>query len=237
MESRHVVVGLVLAVTAMGAAACARDRSIPSAQDLSESLMTADDLDGSWNINSGPQGGDAAIDPSGILTEEQRELVPSFDFCDRASDDSRKVAATLRPLVFRQLDLVVEDGIDPPFDRAGHMVFLQEFLYVDPPYLMASSFASLREGMNQCLGEVPAGEEGPGYVETLPIPEVGEDRLGALITIEEAGGWAEWHVQEALVREGAVLMRLVLVDIRAGAAPYFTAEDFGEIVRTAASTL
>ncbi len=237
MNVRNVVRGSMLLFGLGVFTSCGGEETIHTADDLSRMLLTDADLDGEWVLFNGPQGGDEMVDASGILTEEQRELVPSFDLCDRASDDSRKVAAALRPLVFRQLDLVVEDGIDPPFDRAGHMVFLQEFLYVDPPYLMASSFASLREGMNQCLGEVPAGEEGPGYVETLPIPEVGEDRLGALITIEEAGGWAEWHVQEALVREGAVLMRLVLVDIRAGAAPYFTAEDFGEIVRTAASTL
>lgn len=205
----------------------------PSAEELSEVLMTADDLDGGWSIFTGPQGGDEEIDPSGILTDEQRELLPSFDLCDAASDEAREIAQTLRPVVFRQMNLTVDDEINPPFDRTGHLIFAQQFLYSAEADEIERSFESLEDGMIVCLGETPAGEEGPGFSEELAVPGVGDDRFGVLTTIEEAGGWAEWRIQEALVRDGSVLMKVVVVDIRAGADPYFSDADFGEIVRTA----
>ena len=40
-----------------------------------------------------------------------------------------------------------------------------------------------------------------------------------------------------MFRQGAVLMRLVLIDIRAGDDPYFTTEEFGDLVKTAAAKL
>lgn len=229
---------MLLALVVSTVVACGNGHSsIPTADDLSESLVVPEDLEGEWSVNAGPQGGDAAIDPSGILTDEQRGLLPTFELCERASEEARAVAASMRPIVFRQLDLDVEDEIDPPLDRTGHMIFLQEFLYVDASYRTNSSFQSLRDGMTECLGELPAGEEGPGLAETLALPDVGDDRFGVLMTIEEAGGWAEWHIQEALVREGAVLMKFVMVDIRGGTDPYFSADDFGDIVQTAVNKL
>lgn len=237
MPLRNSLALFTLGVVSVVAQACSGDRSIPSARELSEALVTADDLEGEWAFNPGPQGGEAAIDPSGILTDEQRDLLPSFELCDRASDEAKKIASTMRPLVFRQLDLAEEDEIDPPFDRTGHMIFLQEFLYTDASYRLESSFESLRDGMTACFGEMPAGEEGPGFVEALTLPDIGDDRFGALMKIEEAGGWAEWHIQEALVRDGATFMKFVMVDIRAGVEPYFSADDFAGIVQTAVNKL
>lgn len=238
MRMRNVTGIMVAAITFGWLASCGDDEpSIPSAQELSESLIEADELDGDWTLLSGPQGGDEMVDPSGILTEEQRDLVPSFDMCDEASDEAREIAASLRPVVFRQLDLTVDDEIDPPFDRTGHMIFLQEFLYTGEPHEIAESFEVLRDGMVGCLGEIEAGEEGPGLAKELDVPEVGDDRLGVLITIEEAGGWAEWHIQELFVRDGSVLMKFVVVDIHAGVEPYFTTEEFAEFARLAADKL
>lgn len=236
MRVRNVMVGsLLLGLSVF--VSCGGDDSIPTAEDLSGMLLAASDLEGEWVLFNGPQGGDEMVDPSGILTDEQRELVPSFDLCDRANDDARRVAETLRPIVFRQMNLVVDDEIDPPLDRSGHMVFLQEFLYVGDPDEIEESFDLVRAGMVECFGEIPAGEEGPGFAAELEVPDVGEDRLGVLMTVEEAGGWAEWRIQEVLMRDGPVLMKFVLVDIRAGDDPYFTTEEFGAMVRTAAAKL
>lgn len=236
MRVRNVMVGSLLFGLSVFVS-CGGDESIPTADDLSGMLLVASELEGEWVLFNGPQGGDEMVDPSGILTEEQRELVPSFDFCDTASDEAKAVAESLRPFVFRQLDLTTDDEIDPPFDRSGHMIFLQQFLYADDPDVITKSFDLVREGTTACFGVIPADEEGPGLAEELEVPDIGDDRFGVLITIEEAGGWAEWHIQEAFVFDGPILMRLVLVDIRAGDDPYFTTEEFGAMVTTAAAKL
>lgn len=218
-------------VVSQSLVACADDqRTIPSIDELSSALLTDDDLDGNWVVFDGPQGGDEKIDSSGILTEEQRDLVPSFDLCEKASVTARETAESLRPVLFRQLDLSFDDRIDPPSDRSGHQIFLQQFVYVDGDGRMNETFDSLRDGVLSCFGEIPAGEEGPGSARDLPIPEWGDERFGVLTTIEEAGGWAEWRIQKAVVRDGPVLIELVLVDIRAGVEPYFTADEFGRLV-------
>jgi hypothetical protein len=213
------------------------DDSVPTADELSAMLMAPDDIAGEWSVFTGPQGGDEQIDPSGILTEEQRELVPSFDLCDEAGDEALAAAESLRPVVFRQMDLTTEDDIDPPFDRSGHLIFSQQFLYSGDPDEMRRAFEVVRSGMIACLGEMPAGEEGPGFSEEIAVPQVGDDRFGVLMTIEEAGGWAEWHIREVLLRDGPILMKFVIVDIRADTDPYFSNEDFGEMLRTAAEKL
>lgn len=236
MRVRKMLVGSMLLFATSGLVSCGDDDSIPTAEELSESLITADDLEGEWTLSKGPDD-DQKLDPSGILTDEQRELVPSFDLCDRADEDAQRVAETLRPLLFRQMDLTVDDGIDPPFDRSGHMIFMQQFMYAGDPGEMEESFDIVKSGMLACLGELPAGEEGPGFAEELDVPEVGDDRLGVLMTMEEAGGWAEWRIQEALLRDGPILMKFVVVDIRAGDDPYFTTEEFGDMVSTAAAKL
>jgi hypothetical protein len=216
---------------------CASDEAIPTAERLSDALITADDIDGDWTLFAGPQGGDEQIDPSGILTNEQRELVPSLEMCDEASDEAKRATERLRPVVFRQLNLAVDDGIDPPFDRTGHLIFLQEFLYTGDRKEMENTYSSIRQGLTDCLGDLPAGEEGPGRAEEMDVPEVGDESFGVLTTIEEAGGWAEWRIQNLIVRDGPVIVSLVLVDIRADVDPYFSTEDFDEIARIAAAKL
>lgn len=236
MRMRDVMVGSVVVFIVSALVSCGGDDAVPTAEELSASVVMVDDFEGEWTLFAGPED-DQQLDPSGILTDEQRDLVPSFELCDRASDEARSVADSLRPLVFRQMDLAVDDEIDPPFDRTGHMIFMQQFLYAGDSDEMAESFDLVREGMLECLGEMPAGEEGPGFAEELEVPEVGDDRLGVLITMEEAGGWAEWRIHEVLMRDGPVLMQFVVVDIRAGVEPYFTTEEFGEMVRTVAAKL
>lgn len=97
----------------------------------------------------------------------------------------------------------------------------------------------MRTGSDACLGDFPADEEGPGHVETMAVPDLGDDSFGVLMVVEERGGWAEWRLHHVVMRDGPVLMYLVLTDIRAGdgVEPYFSTEDIGEIARTAAAQL
>ena len=75
------------------------------------------------------------------------------------------------------------------------------------------------------------GEDGP------PVVNVNGPRYGALLTVEEAGGWAEWRLHSALVRDGTVLAWVLVIDIRADAEPYFTVDQVGRMVETAVGLL
>lgn len=56
------------------------------------------------------------------------------------------------------------------------MIFVQEFLRSGDPAEIEATFTALRDGMQACQGDIPAGEEGPGSTESMAIPAVGEDR-------------------------------------------------------------
>jgi hypothetical protein len=208
-----------------------------SAGELAAALITADDLVGDWEVNPGPD--DAAMDESGVVPEAARPLLPSIDLCEEASEESRSAVESLRVLAFRQLDLTVDDPIDVPFDREGHMVFVQEFLHSTDEDDLDRTFDALAAGLRACLGDLSAGEEGPGTAEEVDAPEVGDERVAVLTLIEEAGGWAEWRIHQTLVRDGATLLSFVVVDIRAGEGvePYFTDGEIDTMVETVAGRL
>ena len=100
-------------------------------------------------------------------------------------------------------------------------------------------FTALRDGMQACQGDIPAGEEGPGKTEPMTIPDVGDDRYGDLTNIGEAGGGAYWLLHNSLVRQGPVLMDLQVVDIVMGdgVQPQFTADDIAAFLTTAVHKL
>jgi hypothetical protein len=142
-------------------------------------------------------------------------------------------------MAFRQLDLDEDDPIDPPNDRTGHMVFVQQFLTSGEPDELESTFELLRSGSEACFGPIAAGEEGPGQAEAMAMPDVGDARFGVLTTIEEAGGWAEWRLHNAFVLDDDVFMSFLVVDIRAGddVEPYYSTDDIDEMISIAADTM
>lgn len=225
---------LATAGLVVGGLACGSDEvTVPTADELAADLVDAGTYDGSWNV-SVPDG-ESAID--GVVTAEMLEMLPRMDLCEAAGAEARALVGELPWMAFRQIDLAVDDPIDPPADRTGHMVSVQEFLISGEPDELAATFTTLRDGATACLGEIPAGEEGPGFAEELALPAVGDDRYGALMTIDEAGGWAEWRLHVALVRDGAVLMWLTILDIRAGVDPFYTVDEIGRMVETAVDLL
>ncbi len=210
---------------------------IPTADELAASLVTTDDFDGDWTILQPPEGSDASS--SGVVTDDERDMLPSFELCPAASAESSAAALGLEWKAFRQLDLTEDDPIEPPNDRSGHMIFVQEFLMSGEPDAIETTFGLLSSGLQACLGDIPADEEGPGTMELMALPGVGDERLGTLLTIEEAGGSAEWLLHNALVRDGNVLLFFDVVDIRMGdgVEPYFTIDDVGHFVEVAISHL
>ena len=82
-------------------------------------------------------------------------------------------------------------------------------------------------------GQIPAGEEGAGTSEQMELPDIGDDRWGAITVFDEEGGWAEWRLHGGLIRDGAVLVMIIVGDIRADSEPYYTIDEVGEMMVTA----
>lgn len=226
---------LVSALSLLAAgAACSGNEPVPTADEVARRLIDVDTFEGDWT-NNAPA--DAAGAETGVVPEELQDELPRLDICDAAGEDVRQTVHELPWMAFRQLELDVDDPIRPPDDRTGHMVFVQEFLVAGEPDEMTTLFESIRDGTRACLGEIPAGEEGPGFAELFALPSVGDDRDGTLLTVEEAGGWAEWRLYSAMVREGPIFAHLIITDIRAGDDPYFTDAEIGEMVEAAAELL
>ncbi len=232
-----VIGGVIIALAGNGCGGGDDGESVPTADELAADLLRPGDLDGAWSITV-PEG-DVDVPESGVLTDEMQDLLPRFDLCSNASEQAQATASGLHWDAFMQLELQSDDPIQPPDDRTGHMIFLQQYLAATDPADTSATFDLLHQGAQACLGDFEADEEGPGYVETMDVPDLGDDSYGVLMTVEEAGGWAEWLLHHVVVRDGPVLMMLVVTDIRAGEGvePHFTVDDIGGIARTALEQL
>jgi hypothetical protein len=232
------VLGVVAFAAASVLAACGEDQDAPpTAEQLAAQLVTVDSFEGDWTINAGPDDGTDMT--SGVVPEDQRDMLPAAELCDAASPEEQAAVESLTWMAFRQLDLDEDDPIDPPNDRTGHMVFAQQFLTSGDGDELATTFELLRSGSEACFGSIAAGEEGPGQAEEMPVPEVGDARFGVLTIIEEAGGSAEWRLHNAFVLDNDVLMSFLVVDIRAGdgVEPYYSTDDIDEMIAIAADTM
>ena len=232
------VLGVLALAAASVLAACGDDQDTPpTAEQLAAQSVTVDSFDGDWTINAGPDDGTDMT--SGVIPEDQRDMLPTVELCDAASPEAKAAAESLTWMAFRQLDLDEDDPIDPPNDRTGHMVFVQQFLTSGDADELATTFELLRSGSEACFGPIAATEEGPGQAEAMPIPEVGDARFGVLTTIEEAGGSAEWRLHNAFVLDNDVLMSFLVVDIRAGdgVEPYYSTDDIDEMITIAADSM
>jgi hypothetical protein len=219
-------------------AGCGDDQDTPpTAEQLAAQLVTVDSFEGDWTINPGPDDGTDLT--SGVIPEDQRDMLPTVELCDAASPEAQDAVDSLTWMAFRQLDLEEEDPIDPPSDRTGHMVFVQQFLTSGDEDELAATFELLRSGSEACFGPIEAGEEGPGQAEAMPVPEVGDARFGVLTTIEEAGGGAEWRLHNAFVLDNDVMMSFLVVDIRAGdgVEPYYSTDDIDDMISIAADSM
>lgn len=222
-------------VLVLGTAACADDpdASPQTAEQLATALVGPGDLAGTWTPHTAPD--EAAID--GVVTADQQDMLPRLELCDQASEAARAAAADLQWKAFRQLDLAVDDPIDPP-DRSGHIVFVQEFLTSGDTDTITATFDQLRVGMDACLGDIPAGEEGPATAATMVMPRAGDDRFAVRTVMEEAGGWAMWRMHQLVVRSGSTLMTLLVVEIHStDVDPLVTDDAIAAMVDTAVEQL
>ena len=246
--ARHALEVCVAVVTAAvlvsGCSDDDTDTTVPTAEQMASTLVTADDFDGAWTVNEPPDASAAFL--SGVVSDDERDRLLQLDLCDKASAESSAAAESLRWQAFRQLDLTVDDPIeltvdDPtdPTDRTGHMVFVQEFLTSAEPDEIETTFELIRDGMLACLGDDPADQGGPGTVETVTIPDVGDDRSGFLISVGQADASADGRLYNILVRRGPVLMLIVVADVTAGEGvePQFSIDDIGKLIQTTVDKL
>ncbi|MEY2958034.1 MAG: hypothetical protein RLZZ01_602 [Actinomycetota bacterium] len=224
------VVAIVLATATAG---CADEARPPTAVDLAGMLVSTDtfagvlaaDLvtgDDPWTVNVPDDQPGLA---SGVVPDEALEYLPRLELCPAADDEAIAAAEAVRWMAFRQLDLDVADAIEPPGDRTGHLVFVQEYLTTDDLDVIERRYDLLSAGLAACLGDIAAGEEGPGMVTEMAVPDLGDERYGVLMVIEEAGAWAEWRLHQVLVRDGPILALFSIVDIRADTEPLFSDDD------------
>ncbi len=189
--------------------------------NVAEALLTPNDLGTGWSVTEIPEDEDPTVD--GVVRDDQQQDLPRPELCEEANSSARTALETLRWRGFRSLELDVADPIEPPLDRSGHLVFLQQLISVDTPDQQRATFDLLEAGYQACLGAIPADEEGPGQAVSVTLPAIGDDQFGVLVTIEEAGAWAEWRIHQVLVLDGSVLLSLVVGDVRSvDVDPYFT---------------
>jgi hypothetical protein len=146
------VFGVLALAAASVLAACGDDQDTPpTAEQLAAQLVTVDSFDGDWTINPGPDDGTDMT--SGVIPEDQRDMLPTVELCDAASPEAQAAVESLTWMAFRQLDLDEDDPIDPPNDRTGHLVFVQQFMTSGDGDEIAATFELLRSGSR--LASVP----------------------------------------------------------------------------------
>lgn len=232
-----VLAGVVLVVPACGTTSeDGGAGAVPTPEELAAVLVTEDDLAGEWAVTPGP-GGEPA---SGVVTEEQQEMLPRVQLCPEASAESVDAADGLAWQAFTMLDMTPQDPLDMVAgDRAGRMMLVQEYLLADDPAQVAETYGLVAAGMAACLGEVGEDDDGhTGTSEAVSVPEVGDERFAELDTIREPGDVeAVWYVEQVLVRDGPVLMYLAVTEVTVGegVARQLSTQDVDAVVSAAAA--
>ena len=77
--------------------------AVPTPTELSQTLLTGDDLGAGWSMQAPPEGAfppdltadERASAEAGIVLDSFRDLLPRLEFCDEASDEAAAAAASL----------------------------------------------------------------------------------------------------------------------------------------------
>jgi hypothetical protein len=177
---------------------------VPSAAELAGYLVTPTDLGRDWSQWEGfaawPGGG------PGVVPDDQRALLPTLPLCPRAGEDAVALAKGLRWQAFTQLHLSTRD-------QFATMVVAQQLLLAGTPDQIATTFATLRDGLTRCLtGNPPPGDWEVGLREPLEVPAVGDRRFAEQSSSFESGG-ARRGSRLVLVQDGPVLLAIQIDEI------------------------
>lgn len=178
--------------------------TVPSAAQLADHLVAPADLGPGWTLWEGftawPGG------KPGVIPDDQRDQLPKLQLCPNAGQEAVALAEGLPWQAFTQVHQETRD----PF---ATMVVAQQQLLADEPDRTAQTFATLRDGLTNCLTEnLPAGDWEIGRAERLEVPAVGQDRYGQRTAAFDTGG-ARRDTRLVLVEDGPVLMAIRIDEV------------------------
>ena len=205
--------------------------AVPTPAQLASVLLTGDDLPGNWKYTQGR---------SGI-----------FVFCPQASAESIQAADALTWQANVQLDQIPDGATaTSTANPTAPIITVDEWVLAEEPTQVEETFTALRDGTQACMGATRVTSDGmtsPDGVEevstTMPVPEVGDDRIGEFDTYPQgfpgsphAGAPAYLHT--AIIRDGPVLMAINIAEENASpTGPQLTQNDIDAIITTATAKL
>jgi hypothetical protein len=227
-----IVAGLLLAVVG-----CGDDdggSTIPTTDDLVNSLLTTDDLGVGWREEfvetQGCRSPEDCPEPfDGVITDEMREDMGGIDMCPEAGDEAVAAGAGLTDKwqVTRAFTLEVDNP-------EQNSVSLAESLLVGEVQEITSLFDVLKEGFRICLDVPPPDDEVHIGDRELALPDLGDDRFGFLLSLGDEEN--RWDIRAVLVRSGGTVLALAENEILSGDSA-LTDEDLTAISVTAADKL
>jgi hypothetical protein len=198
---------------------------IPTPEELAVGLLTAEDLGDTWTVASELM---PSRTPSGVVTEEIREQLPTLEMCPEAGAEAAAAAASVEWQAFSTLVRTSATAEWP--------IILGQFVFAGDPAEIEGIFLTLKEASVVCAGSEQTPEGATEVSEPMTVPAVGDDRFGIGVTISDAE--TDSHLSAAFVRDGAVFMFLDLWETTVpGAVPELTQDEVDAIISTAVAKL
>lgn len=197
---------------------------VPTPEDLAASLLTADDLGGEWL---------AVPDfASGMLSDEMKGEISLPELCAQADAAAVEAAAGLE----WQVGAAFSRG---EMSEDGYVPTLVQLMLVGETDEIASTFEALRQGLAACAGTDQVFEgEGAFRIEEVPLPAVGDDRIGLRYQQTDAPtDHVHFDMRPMLVRDGAVIMWLNETEITLAAEPAVALDELSGILTAAVENL
>lgn len=237
MSARSGVV-VALAAVAVTLAACGGGAEPPTAEVLAKALVVPEDLEGDWlpdeSFAEWPDG------KPGVIPEDQRGMMPTIEFCEGAGEASVAAAADLTWQAFTQLNMDLPEVSGAGAGNPGNMVAVQESLLAGDAADIEATFTALRDGVTACFGGPTESEDGSYTSAELAVGDLGDDRIASRdVLLQADGAEVAWTNNTALVRKGAVLMGVNVIEVVLGAdtQPVLTEENVQAILTTIADKL
>jgi hypothetical protein len=199
--------------------------AIPTPEELAASLLVVEDLGGDWSVPS-----DIGF-PSGVLTEELVGNLPVIDLCPDAGTEAIEAVAGLR----WQAGM----GFILGGPTEGFAPNLIELLLAGDPSETEATFDLLKEGTAACLNVESFVEDAGTLISLdLPVPAVGDDRLGVWTRqTDQPEGSPRWDLRQVFVRRGAVILWIQDVEINPTSETVVTQQEMDSIVAAAVERL
>ena len=193
--------------------------TIPTAEELDAAVLTLDDLGEGWTDYR-----------HGVLTAEDREMMPTLDLCPEAGEQAVQAVAGLVWQAYAHANHPLDDPTAYPLN-------VQQYLVAADLDEAESVFAALRDGSEICFEQGPTvTEDGETLTATpMALPELGDESFGYEVVVAEPTGM-QWDIREVIVRKEATLMWLQELEIVEG-DNVLTIDDIGDLATEAVDRL